>query len=691
MRNALTALAAVLLTAVSATAQTTWYVDGSKPCPGFGTQQDPFCKIQSGIDAAAPGDTVLVRPCTYFENIVVNKAITVRSEDPATSDIARDRTIIDGSHNPGAAVVTFQGNPGPVLQGFTIQGGSSSGYGAGVYCYMSSPTVCDCCITGNQASYGSAIAAIGSQATFDRLVICNNSAGQGTIWSSATSDAIIKDRSIFCNCLVVHNQAGSGAGFGINEGEPVIDLVTIAYNTGDTLGAIWADLKAGERPTVTNCIIWENGEDPIDPEFASCPLTYCDVQYGSGQPWFGPGCVEADPLFVNPTGDCSGNYHLLPNSPCIDAGDPGREPRCDGACCAFDIDGEPRPWGDPLDRVDMGCDEVWPSVFECVHGSGITGMVAKWHFDEGTGTIFYDSKDSHHGEMRNGNWWTNNGFCNGAVWLDGIVKGQRHLVVPDDPGIGEEDLAQSLAIYLFFRLDDLPPAGSSYYLYEKDLNYWALVDSSGLLQAGIWAPGPPPTRVGLSSSSRVASGQWYHVLFTFESPIDRARLWLNGSLEKENTSFTAEMASSDAALVIGEGAGHPDHNPMYGTIDEMTIGTFAPWILLDGDFRPGGRVDARYGLRPNKDLIFAIVGLPPADCSACNWCAGPFDGALCLPSFWKLFVLGSWFLPEFVLSGDIPPDAGLRGLTVLFQALVGDFGAIPPDAAWTNCAVLTIP
>ena len=54
--------------------------------------------IQEGINAAEPGDTVLVDEGIYYENLQINKEITLGSYFLLDGDLShRDATIIDGS------------------------------------------------------------------------------------------------------------------------------------------------------------------------------------------------------------------------------------------------------------------------------------------------------------------------------------------------------------------------------------------------------------------------------------------------------------------------------------------------------------------------------------------------------------------------------------------------------------------
>ena len=117
-----------------------------------------YTTIQTAINDANNGDTIIVAQGIYFENIDFSgKALTLRSTDPNDPDIVA-ATIIDGSkpNDPNiASVVTFTNNEGPnsVLSGFTIRRGTgqsdpcgASWYwkgtdGGGVFCREASPTI----------------------------------------------------------------------------------------------------------------------------------------------------------------------------------------------------------------------------------------------------------------------------------------------------------------------------------------------------------------------------------------------------------------------------------------------------------------------------------------------------------------------------------------------------------------------
>ena len=111
-----------------------------------------YQSIQAAIAAAGPGDTIIVCPGTYVENIVFDdKNITVRSTEPSDPAIV-SATIIDGG---GVGhVVLFEGGDKSALEGFTIRSGYSGNQGGGIFIYNSNPTITDNTITGNTAEGG---------------------------------------------------------------------------------------------------------------------------------------------------------------------------------------------------------------------------------------------------------------------------------------------------------------------------------------------------------------------------------------------------------------------------------------------------------------------------------------------------------------------------------------------------------
>jgi parallel beta-helix repeat protein len=87
------------------------------PSPGYET-------IQKAINAANPGEVIRVTARTYYENLIVNKSVSIIGEDPAN-------TVVDGGGNGN--VITVIGS-NVVVSGFTIQNGKQGNW---PYCGIS--------------------------------------------------------------------------------------------------------------------------------------------------------------------------------------------------------------------------------------------------------------------------------------------------------------------------------------------------------------------------------------------------------------------------------------------------------------------------------------------------------------------------------------------------------------------------
>jgi len=316
-----------------------------------------FATIQAAIDDAGTvnGDTVLVAEGLYTENIDFSgKDIVIASlyiSDYTSTHI--DNTIINGSAS--GPVVKFENSEtmAAKLIGFSITNGSNVN-GAGIYCNDATPSLKNLKIYANTAtSSGGGIYLYDSDARLDSLVINDNaSPGDGAGLSCYNSDPLVT-RTLFYGNL---SSSNGGAISAYNGSDISLRHVTVTENyanyDGSGIACLW-----NSTVTILNSIVYNNGVNGMfQSGSGEINATYSDLQDGSGEPWYGQGCINLDPMFKDIE---NSDYTLELNSPCIDAGDP------DGIY--NDPDGT---------TADMG-------VY-CVTQAGIRGSI---YVNGGTGTV----------------------------------------------------------------------------------------------------------------------------------------------------------------------------------------------------------------------------------------------------------------------------------------------------------------
>lgn len=143
-----------------------------------------YTNIQAAVDASSDGDTVLVWPGTYFENIEMNgHNITLASLDLITDNPQyKYNTIIDGGSVEQASCVWTSTDTDFIIQGFTIQNGTgrdliSGGNGGGLFLSNSTVSIINCIIKNNFArKMGGGILAVWTNLFLSGTTIKNNHA-----------------------------------------------------------------------------------------------------------------------------------------------------------------------------------------------------------------------------------------------------------------------------------------------------------------------------------------------------------------------------------------------------------------------------------------------------------------------------------------------------------------------------------
>jgi len=281
---------------------------------------DDFETIQAAINESEDGDTVLVQPGEYVENInFEGRDIVVMGNPDDPTEV-----VIDGDEN--GSVVTFESEEGhdAILTGFTIRNGVAE-TGGGIFCNNADPTISYCLVTENTAtqSYGGGIFCHTSDVIIIHCIFRDNEAsrlGGGGLGFMSNSNPTIS----FCS--ITDNNAIHSAGIYFHHRiDAIVTNCTISNNTADNYGG-GIRLAAECRVTLINSILWDN-----TPQEASVisndilTVSYSDINGGrngiqlseDAQLNWDEGNIDEDPLFVDRE---EGDYNLSEDSPCIDAG-----------------------------------------------------------------------------------------------------------------------------------------------------------------------------------------------------------------------------------------------------------------------------------------------------------------------------------------------------------------------------------
>jgi hypothetical protein len=303
--------------------------------------------IQAGINAASPGDTVLVQPGRYVENIdFKGKDIVVGSMFITTRDTSYiSQTVIDA--NKKGSVVTFKNGETKKAElcGVTITGGYTTyqgefgmyllSWGSGIYCLSASPYLHHLVVEGNFTDLeGGGIYLEKSNSVIEYCAIRNN---RGVIGAGGLH--IINGNHQIKNCVIESNIGLRGSGISSEYSTLKLNRVLIiksqSYNIYILSSTIFltncsiinnldtsdACLFSLSTIYVINSIIWNNSKNQIDSGIQSnIYVAYSDLKGGKESIKNNGDSIIHYENNINLDPSLNSNYTLSKYSPCIDTG-----------------------------------------------------------------------------------------------------------------------------------------------------------------------------------------------------------------------------------------------------------------------------------------------------------------------------------------------------------------------------------
>lgn len=272
-RAVLISAVALIIPHTAASSETHFVSHSGSDTPPYTSWETAATSIQSAIDAASEGDTVLIAPGVYQERIVLKSGLIVRGRGAGVTVV--DGRKQPGGDDPGGPVITCRNVKRVSVEGMSItRGGSYDGgggiriedsyailvsncvvnnnsavKGGGVYVERSELTMLGCVIEGNRCSscsgscdpyeaLGGGIYALNSELTVQNTVVRENDAdgGGGGVFLACPEDVCI-----IRGCEILANESAQGRGGGIEcycTGEITACIVAQNWSKGDA-GGIW--------------------------------------------------------------------------------------------------------------------------------------------------------------------------------------------------------------------------------------------------------------------------------------------------------------------------------------------------------------------------------------------------------------------------------------------------------------------
>jgi unsaturated chondroitin disaccharide hydrolase len=447
-------------------------------------------------------------------------------------------------HYYGGGMRNYESSP--TVTNCTFAGNSADYFGGGMYNFKSSPRVTDCVFIGNSTVYGGGMYNEQSSPTVTNCTFISNSA-KGA-YSDGGGMCNFESSSTVTNCTFTGNSAEDGGGMRNINCNPIL-----------TNCIFWGNTASSGNNEIYN---WNN-------IYSSTPIiSYCDIAgclpdrlWDTSLGTDGGGNIDADPCFADPNNDfhlksqagrwdpCTQNWiQDEVTSLCIDAGDPNSDwtgelwphgkrinmgayggtpeasmsPSSAGNIADLDHDdtvnfADFAVFGNcwPLEQVLLAADLDRNGLMDtndlnifCCNwlNAGEEGLVGYWRFDDGSGSIAFDSScHDNMGILINSPVWTVGKF-GGALQFDG---NDTAVEIPTD----DLDLnAGTISLWAY---------GNSFYNFKHFLfghatQPWAnriqlFANASGSLSLGL---GDDPYRH--QDIMNLVTNQWYQIVLTWD-------------------------------------------------------------------------------------------------------------------------------------------------------------------------------